>query len=83
MVEIKNNIKVITKFKGSISSSGILSYKTMADKFMYIPDVYRIIPSVDWYQWLKCMDSQLNELTNINLTKVPIVVRLKNKKSLL
>ena len=39
----------------------------MADKLMYIPnDDTQNNPSVDYNQWLKSFDIQLNELTNQN-----------------
>ena len=47
----------------------------MADKLMFI----KITP-VDYTQWLKRLDTQLNEPTNQNSIKVPKVVKLTNKK---
>ena len=45
--------------------------KTMDDKLMYIPnDDTQIYPNVDYNQWLKQFDTQLNESTNQNLIKV-------------
>ena len=41
------------------------------------------IPLVDYNYWLKRLDTQLNELTNQNLIKVPKVIKLTNKKALL
>ena len=44
----------------------------MADKLKYIPMmIHKITPSLDYNQWLKRMDIQLNELTNQNLLKSP------------
>ena len=40
--------------------------KTIANKLIYIP---KIIPSVNYNKWLKRMDTQLNEPTNLNLIK--------------
>ena len=45
----------------------------MADKLMYIPNDNT--PSVDYYYWLKRLDTQLNEPTNQNLIKVAKVVK--------
>ena len=42
----------------------------MADKLMYIPnDDTKIPPSVDYNQWLKSLDTQLNEPTNAKFNK--------------
>ena len=39
----------------------------MANKFMYIPnDDYKITPYVDYNQWLKSVDIELNEPNNQN-----------------
>ena len=57
----------------------------MADKLKYIPIVmiHKIIPSVDSNWWLKCLNTQLNERTNQNLTEIRKVVKSPNKKTLL
>ena len=53
----------------------------MANKLMYIPNVHtQITPSVDYNQWLKGLDTQLNKPTNQNPLKVPKVVKSTNKK---
>ena len=55
----------------------------MVDKLMYIPnDKKQIIPSVDYYQWLKRLDTQPNEPRNQNLIKIPKVINITNKKTL-
>ena len=45
--------------------------------------MHKIVPYVDYKQWLKCLNTQLNEPTNQNLIKVPKVGELMNKKALL
>ena len=40
-------------------------------------------PSVDYYKWLKSLDTQLNGPTNQNSLKFPKVVKPRNKKTLL
>ena len=40
-------------------------------------------PAVDYNQWLKRWDTQLNEPNIQNLTQVPKVVKPSNKKGLL
>ena len=56
----------------------------MADKLMYIPcDITKKSPSVDYNEWLKRFDTQLNEPTIQNAIKVPKAVKPKNKKQLL
>ena len=45
--------------------------------------ILKITPSVGYNQWLKRLDSKLNEQTNQNLMKVPKVVEPMNKKTLL
>ena len=57
----------------------------MADNLIHIPDddTKNYTLYVSYNQWLKSLDTQLNELTNQNLIKVPNVVRLMNKKTLL
>ena len=57
------------------------------DKTLIIPNgpmmIHRITPSVDYNgQWLKGLDTQLNEPTNNNSIKGPKVVKPKNKKML-
>ena len=44
--------------------------------------IHKIILSVDYNYRLKRLDTQLNELTNQNLLKVPKVVKQTNKKTL-
>ena len=54
----------------------------MADKLLYIHnDDTQITPSIDYNLFLKRLYTQLNEPTNENLTKVPIVVKPTNKKT--
>ena len=56
----------------------------MDEKFMYIPnDDTQNNSSVDYNQWLKRQETQLNKPTNKNSIKVPNVDRLKNKKILI
>ena len=43
--------------------------------------MYKIIPSVEYNWWLKRVDTQLNESTNKNLTKVSKVVSQRIRKS--
>ena len=45
--------------------------------------IHKITPSVDYNQWLKSLDSQVNKLTNPNEIAVPQVVEPTNKKTLL
>ena len=45
--------------------------------------MHKITHSVDFNEWLKCLDSKLNEQTNQNSIKVPKVVKPLNKKMLL
>ncbi len=41
---------------------GILRDKTIDEKFMYIPNEdAQISSSIDYYQWLKRLDTQLND----------------------
>ena len=55
---------------GSVVSESLMNTKklrdkTMAYKLMYIPnDVTKIIPSVDYNQWLKRLNTQLDKPTN-------------------
>ena len=54
----------------------------MTDKLMHIPyDYTKNYPSVDYNQWLKRLDTQLNQLTNQNLINVPKVVKVEKWKS--
>ena len=53
----------------------------MANNLMFIPN--DDTPFVDYNQWLKRLDTQLNETTNQNYIKVPKVAKPKNKKTLL
>ena len=43
--------------------------------------IHKITTSVDY--WLKRLDTQFNERTNQNLTKVPKVVKPTNNKTVL
>ena len=55
----------------------------MADKSIYLPnDDTQYTPSVDYNQWLKRLDTQLNEPTYKNSIKVPKVAKPTNKKCL-
>ena len=45
--------------------------------------MHKTIPSVDYNQWLKRLDNQLNELTNQNKMKFPKDVEPPNEKTLL
>ena len=45
--------------------------------------IHKISSTVDYNWWLKRLDTQLNEPTNKNSTKVPKVVNPTNKKILL
>ena len=55
--------------------------KTMADKLMYIPNEdTQIIHCVDYNQWLKRLDTQLNEPIYQSSIKVHKVVKLTIKK---
>ena len=44
---------------------------------------HKITPSVDKNLWLKRLNAQLNKPTNQNSVKVPKVIKLTNKKTLL
>ena len=56
----------------------------MTDNLMYIPMmIHKITPSVDYNQFLKLLDTQLNEPTNQNSMKVLKYVKPTNKKTLL
>ena len=48
----------------------------MSEKFMYILAmiIHKILFFVDYNKWLKRLDTQLNNLTNQSLIKVPKVV---------
>ena len=46
---------------------------------MYIPNYDTYTPSVDYNNWLKHLDTQLNEPTNQNSIKVLKVVNPTNK----
>ena len=53
----------------------------MGYKLTYNPNNdTQITPSVDYNQWLKRLNTQLNELTNKNSMKVPKVVSQQIKK---
>ena len=57
----------------------------MTDRLMYIPNammIYRINPSVEYNDWLKSLDTQINESTNQNSLKVPKVVNPTNTKKM-
>ena len=45
--------------------------------------IHKITPSEDCNQWLKKLDTQLNEQTNRISTKISKVVKPMNKKTLL
>ena len=56
----------------------------MADKKMYIPNEdTKNYPSVDYNNWLKSLETQLNEPNNQNSVKVLKVVKPISKKTLL
>ena len=55
----------------------------MADKLMYVLNEDKQITPLDYNQRLKRLVTQLNELTNLKLVKVPKVVKPTNKKTLL
>ena len=58
---------------------GIYRDKTVADKLIYIPNYdTQNTPSVDYNKWLKRLDT-----TNQNSIKVPKVVKLTYKKTLI
>ena len=44
--------------------------------------IHKIIHSVDYNLWLKCLDTQHNEPPHQNSIKVPKVVKPTNKKTL-
>ena len=57
--------------------------KAMDDKFCTSQMIiHKISPSVDYNQWLKRFDTQLNDPTNKNLNQVPKVVKPTNKLTL-
>ena len=45
--------------------------------------ILKITPSLDFNQWLKCLDTHLNEPSNKNSMKVPEVIKPTNKKTIL
>ena len=53
----------------------------MADKLMYIPNVKTQI-SIDYNQWLKGLETQLNKPINQNSLRVPKVIKATNRKTL-
>ena len=54
----------------------------METKLKFIPNVYtQNTPNVDYIQWLKHLDTQLNEPINKKSIKVPKVVMPTNKKT--
>ena len=55
----------------------------MADKLMYVLNEDKQITPLDYNQGLKRLVTQLNESTNLNLVKVPKVVKPTKKKTLL
>ena len=56
----------------------------MADKLMYIPnDDIQNYPFLDYNEWLKRLDTLINEPTNQNSIKVPMVVKPTNNKTIL
>ena len=44
--------------------------------------INKITPAVDYNQWLKRLDAQLNKTPNQNSITVPMVVKPTNKKTL-
>ena len=65
---------------------GILRDKTMDDKMMHCTAPFikvTISHSVDYNYWFKRLNTQLNKSTNQYSIKVPKVVKLTNKKTLL
>ena len=58
--------------------------RTMADKCCIYPMMlHKITSSVNYNQLLKRFDTQINEPTNQNSTKVPKVVKVTKNKTLL
>ena len=57
----------------------------MAENLKYIPnDDTQYQPfSVNCNKWLKCLDTQPNEPTGQNAIKVPKVVRITNKRTVI
>ena len=56
----------------------------MVDNLIDIPNNdIQISPLVDYNYWLKRVNTQLNELTNTNSIKVPIVNKPTDKKTLI
>ena len=55
----------------------------MADKYIHNDDTQNHPGSVDYNQWLKRLETELNETTNQNSIKLPKVVEPTNKKTLL
>ena len=47
----------------------------------FLMTILKITLPVEYYYWLKRLDTQLNETTNQNSVEVPKVVELTNKKS--
>ena len=45
--------------------------------------IHKITPSVDYYYWLKRLDTKLNDPTNKHSMEVPKVAKPMNKKTLL
>ena len=45
--------------------------------------IHKITPSVDYNQWFKRLDTQLNEPANQNSMEVPKIVMSTNKKTFL
>ena len=43
-------------------------------------NIHKIIPSVDYNQWLKHLDTQIDEPTNQNSIKIPQSFRANDKK---
>ncbi len=56
----------------------------MADRLMYIPMMmHKITSFLDYNQWLKRLDTQLNKPTKQNSMKVPKVIKKTNEKILI
>ena len=55
--------------------------KTMTDKLMYIPMmIQKNTSSVDYKEWLKCLETQINKPTNQNLIKVHKSTKLLSQR---
>ena len=65
----------------SEGSKGIRQWPINLCTFAMI--IQKLTPFVDYNQWLKRLDIQLNEPINRNLIKVPKVIKPTNKKTIL